>query len=67
MKTKLSFLKKHAIRFLKDESGQGTMEYILILVGVVTLGFAFKGQIVDIVKNKMGTLGTDIQGFQVDK
>ena len=62
---KKSFCKKHLVRFLKDESGQGTMEYILILVGVVGLGMAFKDQIVGIVKEKMGTIGTDVQNFTV--
>ena len=57
-------LKRSIQKFLKDESGQGTTEYILILVGVVAIGFVFKDQIVEIVKNKTGALGTRIQSFQ---
>ena len=60
MKTRF---KKHFKRFLQDESGQGTTEYILILVGVVALAVAFKDQIVSIVKEKTGKVGADIMGF----
>ena len=48
---------------MRDESGQGTVEYILILVGVVALAFAFKDQIIGIAKEKMGQLGSNIQSF----
>ena len=57
-------IKKYVKDFLKDESGQGTVEYILILVGVVALAFAFKDQIVSIVKTKMAALGSNIDNFQ---
>ena len=53
MKKKISFCKKHLVRFLKDESGQGTMEYILILVGVVGLGLAFRKQIVPLFEGQI--------------
>ena len=50
----------------KDESGQGTAEYVLILVGVVALGFLFKDKIVSVVGNKMGDLGDRISSFNPD-
>ena len=56
-------LKENIKKFLKDESGQGTVEYILILVGVVALGFMFKDKIVSVVESKMGDLGGLISGF----
>ena len=49
--------------FWKDESGQGTAEYVLILVGVVALGFLFKDKIVSVVGDKMGSLGESISNF----
>lgn len=57
-------LKRFVQNLLKDESGQGTTEYILILVGAVAIGFAFKDQIVNIIKTKTGDLGAKIQSFQ---
>lgn len=57
-------LKLKALELWKDESGQGTAEYVLILVGVVALGIAFKGKIVPIVKEKMGDIGGKIGEFQ---
>lgn len=59
-------LKSGALKLWQDESGQGTAEYVLILVGVVALGFAFRKKIVGIVETKMGTLGGKIQGFKPD-
>jgi Flp pilus assembly pilin Flp len=47
----------------KDESGQGTAEYILLLVAVVMVAFLFKNQIKEIVSEKLGELSKDIGGF----
>ena len=46
-------VKANIKKFLKDESGQGTVEYILILVGVLALGFIFKEQITEAISGKM--------------
>lgn len=46
--------------FLKDESGQGATEYILLLVVVVGLALLFKGKIMEIVKAKLEELGQGI-------
>ena len=52
----------------QDESGQGAMEYILILVVVGALVVAFKDEIVTIIKNKTadmgGKLGTAMDSLQ---
>ena len=57
-------LKSTALKLLKDESGQGTAEYVLILVGVVALGVLFKEKIVDILKNKLTDVGGKITNFK---
>jgi len=56
-------MKSTLIKLWKDESGQGTAEYVLILVGVVAVGFLFKDKIKGIVSDKMTSLGGKIQGF----
>ena len=48
-----SFFKK----LWQDESGQGATEYILILVVVAAIVFAFKGEIVSIIEEKTGEMG----------
>ena len=63
MKTK-NFLKKHIQQFIRDESGQGTTEYILMLVGVVAIALAFKGEIIPKIKQKIGDLGGHIMDFR---
>lgn len=56
-------IKKHITDLLKDESGQGTTEYILVLVVVIALVFAFRGPIETAIKDKTGNLGALIQNF----
>jgi Flp pilus assembly pilin Flp len=48
---------------MKDESGQGATEYILLLVVVVAIALIFKDKLKSIVTEKMTALGTDIGGF----
>lgn len=43
-------IKKYITDLLKDESGQGTTEYILILVGVVAIGIFFGPKLSEIVQ-----------------
>lgn len=40
-----------------DESGQGATEYILMLVVVVAIAFAFKDQITGIIEKRTGDVG----------
>lgn len=57
-------IKKHITDLLKDESGQGTTEYILILVGVVALAMLFGPKLKDeIIGPKLDRLKTSIDGF----
>ena len=56
-------LKKYMKNLLKDESGQGTTEYILILVVVLGIAIVFGPKIKEIVTNKMQDVGGNIQGF----
>jgi hypothetical protein len=50
-------------RLWKDESAQGTSEYILLLVVVIAVAFLFKDKIMEIVTNKMGEISGKIGGF----
>lgn len=50
---------------LKDESGQGATEYILLLVVVVALAMMFRGKITEALKEKLDELGGAIGGFTV--
>ena len=63
MKTRL---KKHFKRFLQDESGQGTTEYILILVGVVALAILFKDKIRGMVDGKMNEIQGGLSKITID-
>ncbi len=56
-------IKKHVKNFLKDESGQGTTEYILILVAIVGVVTFFGKDITAILRGKVSTLGTAITNF----
>lgn len=47
-----------------DESGQGAIEYILLLVVVVALVLAFKNQIIPLISGKMGQLTNDVNQFK---
>lgn len=60
MNKTLNYIKKTLI---DDESGQGTAEYVLLLVGIIAVGFIFKDQITKIVSEKMGQIQGDIMGF----
>lgn len=48
---------------IKDESGQGATEYILLLVVVVAIAMLFKDQIMGVVKDKMAQISGNIGGF----
>lgn len=55
MKSFKSFSKK----LIKNQSGQGATEYILLLVVVVALVLMFKGKIKETMEGKIG----DLQGM----
>lgn len=56
-------IKKTAIKLWQDESGQGTAEYVLILVAVVAIGMLFKDKITGAVGSKMDDIKGKIMGF----
>ena len=60
-------VKSMALKLWRDESGQGTAEYVLILVAVVTVGYLFRDQIKGILSKKLGTIGTEVQSFAIEK
>jgi Flp pilus assembly pilin Flp len=46
--------RKNKVKFLKNQKGQGMVEYILLLVVVIGLVFAFKGKITAKFNDVMG-------------
>lgn len=50
-------------RLIKDESGQGATEYILLLVVVVAIAMLFKDQIMKVVGDKMSQISGNIGSF----
>ena len=59
-------LKSTALKLWKDESGQGTAEYVLILVGVVAVAIIFRERITNIVRGQMDSLGSKITTFTAE-
>ncbi len=53
--------KKTLKKLWQDESGQGAMEYILILVVVGVLVIAFREKIVEIIKGRSDQMGGRLQ------
>lgn len=56
-------LKQHMTKFWKDESGQGTTEYILLLVVVVGVAVLFKNQITSAINQKLEWLSSQMGQF----
>ncbi len=59
----MKFLKSLVFRFWKDESGQGTAEYVLILVAVIAVGFIFKDKITAMLESKLDGIASQIGNF----
>ena len=53
-------IKKALKQLWQDESGQGAMEYILILVVVGAIVFAFKGKIIEIIQTRTVDMGSKL-------
>jgi Flp pilus assembly pilin Flp len=49
--------------FIREESGQSTTEYILILAVVVMIAMKFKDQVGKLIGARVDKLGTDLQQF----
>jgi Flp pilus assembly pilin Flp len=56
-------LKKFTKRLIKNERGQGMVEYILLLVVVVAIVVLFKDKIKDVVASKVDNLSQEIGNF----
>ena len=50
----------------KDESGQGMVEYALLIVIVIALLTVFKEPLKNAVSSKMGEISGQIGGFSID-
>jgi Flp pilus assembly pilin Flp len=57
----LKTFKAYGLRFLKDEEGQTTTEYILILALVVIIYTRFKGRIDGLMQRATETVGGNIE------
>lgn len=55
--------KNFSKKLLKNQSGQGATEYILLLVVVVALVVIFKDKIKTTMDSKVGELSEKISGF----
>ena len=60
MKKLLNKWKSHFVKKVKDQAGQGMLEYILLLVIVVGLVFLLKAPLADQVNKIKDQLGTSI-------
>ena len=54
------------LKLWKDESGQGTAEYVLITVAIVGLAIVFKEKIKTAMSSKLDNLSGLISGFTKD-
>jgi Flp pilus assembly pilin Flp len=54
-------------KFMQDESAQGMTEYILLIVVVVTLAYAFRNKISGAINTKMGEVDNGIQDFKIQQ
>jgi Flp pilus assembly pilin Flp len=50
-------------KLLKDQRGQGMLEYVLLLAVIIAIGLAFKGQITGWMNSLTGKVGGDVSGF----
>jgi Flp pilus assembly pilin Flp len=60
----MKLFKSFSKKLLKNQSGQGATEYILLLVVVVALVMMFKTQIKGALDGKLGELQNSISGFK---
>ena len=54
---------KHLDRFIRDEEGQSTTEYILILAVVVMIAMKFKDKVGTLIGGRIERLSTDLSKF----
>lgn len=56
-------LKSITLQLWEDESGQGTAEYVLILVAIVGLAIVFRDQIKGMLGSKIEDLSGKVMNF----
>ncbi len=56
-------MKKFFKKLKTNESGQGIIEYILLLVVVVAIVMLFKDRIQETISGKVNQVGSDIESF----
>ena len=56
-------VKSFLMKFAKDESGQGTAEYVLLIVGAVALVLAVGKPIKEAIMKKVTDTSGQIDGF----
>lgn len=54
---------KKTKKLIKNERGQGMLEYVLILAVVVAIGLMFRTKITEAINGVTGKVSSDIQGF----
>jgi len=59
-------LKSLARALWKDESAQGAVEYILLLVVVVAVAMIFRRQITEAVNSRLADISGGMSGFSVN-
>ncbi|MFQ9516296.1 MAG: Flp1 family type IVb pilin [Eubacterium sp.] len=56
-------IKNRILKLIKDESGMGVVEVVLIILVLVGLAFVFKNQISSIANGIYGSIRTQINAF----
>ena len=64
MKLKNMIQKFKNIRFVRNEKGQGIIEYVLLAVVVLALVGIFRNKIRSALEERTESLGSEIKGFQ---
>ena len=63
-KLRCSFqLRKHLRAFVREEDGQSTTEYILILAVVVMIAMKFREKVGGLIMGRTGTIETQLNSF----
>ncbi len=60
-------LRKFSKKLIKNNKGQGMVEYILLLVIVAGLVMMFKKPITEAINGRVGDVTGSMDGFQVDR
>lgn len=56
-------IKSFISKLWKDESGQGTAEYVLLIAVVVALAVMFRDRIRGLVQSRLDSIGNNMNSF----